>query len=76
MEFIAIRLKNIPPQPSLQREGVVLDGVYSYSLKNIPPRCSLQREGVVLDGVYRYPVEEHPSPALPSKGGGGFGWSI
>jgi len=43
---------------------------------DIPPQPSLQREEVVLGGVYMYPVEEHPSPALPSKGGGGFGWSI
>jgi len=45
MEYIGIRLKNIPPQPSLQREGVVLGGVYSYSVEEHPSQVLRTKGG-------------------------------
>ncbi|PHR14705.1 MAG: hypothetical protein COA40_00530 [Aequorivita sp.] len=81
MEFIAVRLKKRTSLPSPPFEGRELDCVckkpffkkskqrlvgkkYQMRLNTTP-----SKGGVVLIGVYSCPVEEHPSPALPSKGG-------
>jgi len=45
MEYIGIRLKNIPPQPSLQREGVVLGGVYMYPVEEHPSQVLPSKGG-------------------------------
>jgi hypothetical protein len=58
------KLKNIPPRPSLRREGAVFDGNENSSKKTKSP----------FEGGFRgmSRVKYIPPPALPSKGGGGF----